>query len=73
MSSFDARLEQERIHSRKLVGGCLEGFSIKKVEVKSLMRILCLLGGVIILDLVCIRKGVELSTVRHHTVSNLIT
>jgi hypothetical protein len=56
VSSFDARLEQERIHSRKLVGGCLEGFSIKKVEVKSLMRILCLLGGVIILDLVCIRR-----------------
>jgi hypothetical protein len=44
---FDARLGQDRIHSRKLVGGCLEGFSIKS-EVKSLMRILCLVGGVII-------------------------
>jgi hypothetical protein len=45
--SFDARLGRDRIHSRKLVGGCLGGFSIKS-EVKSLMRILCLVGGVII-------------------------
>jgi hypothetical protein len=55
MSSFDARLGRDGIHSMKLLFGCLQGFRIRSevIDEDSMLAWRC------DKDLVCIRREVE--------------